>query len=540
MARTPLFRLVQRSLVMARQSLRSGEPPDEIVERWREATLLSRRQFLGGTAAAAGLALAGCGRLQLPGSGEKKQGAAARAAGKGDVLVFGAGIAGLHAAYRLHKAGVGVRVLEAQDRVGGRMYSLRNYFPDGHVVELGGELIDTGHTTMQALAKELGLQLDDYEKDDPAVARDVWFFDGRRRSDAEVVAAFKPIAAKIDEAWETIKGESVSYKEPNNAEPLDRMSIAQWLDQAGAEGWFRKLLDIAYTTEYGREIDEQSSLNFLMLISSEPEPFKVFGDSDERFHVRGGNDQIPTGLAKALGDRVETGARLEAISRAADGSLRCSVRRGQSSDTLVAEHVLIAMPFTVLRDVKLDLELPPVKQRAIQELGYGTNAKLLVGFSDRVWRTAGGSNGSVMTDLPFQLTWEPTRMLPGKSGVLTDFTGGRHGIELAQGTPTQQADAFVRDLERVFPGVAERRIGETRFHWPTFPWTKGSYACYLPGQWTAFSGAEGERVGNLHFAGEHCSADFQGYMEGGAETGARAADEILADLGLAQATEKAA
>ena len=540
MARTPLFRLVQRSLLQARQSLRTGEPPDELVERWREASRISRRQFIGGTAAAAGLALAGCDRIGVSVHKDEKKPATSRAGGKGEVLVFGAGIAGLHAAYRLDKAGVPVRVLEAQDRVGGRMYSLRNYFPEGHVVELGGELIDTGHTTMQELARKLGLQLDDYEKDDPAVSRDVWYFDGRRYKDSEVVAAFRPIAAKIDESWETISGESVSYQEPNNAEPLDRMSIAQWLDEAGAEGWFRELLDVAYTTEYGREIAEQSSLNFLMLISSEPEPFRVFGDSDERFHVRGGYDQIPAGLAKALGDRVETGARLEAISKAADGTLRCSVRRGASSDTLVAEHVVLTLPFSVLREVRLDLEMPPVKRRAIDELGYGTNAKLLVGFSDRIWRTAHGSNGSVMTDLPFQLTWEPTRLLPGKSGVLTCFTGGQRGVELAEGTPAQQAETFLRDLERIFPGATERRLGETRFHWPTFPWTKGSYACYLPGQWTAFGGAEGERVGNLHFAGEHCSADFQGYMEGGAETGARVADEILADLGLAQATEKAA
>jgi monoamine oxidase len=531
--------MIRRSLLQAQHSLRTGEPPREVVERWRETQGISRRQFLGGTAAAAGLALAGCGRVRFPGSGGES-GKATGAGSKGEVLIFGAGIAGLTAGYRLHRAGVPVRILEAQDRVGGRMYSLRNHFPENQTVELGGELIDTGHTHMQELAGELGLQLDDYQQDDPAMSSDVWFFDGRRYKDAEVVEAFRPIAAKIDETWETITGEYVTYQEPNNAGPVDALSIAEWLDQAGAEGWFRELLDVAYTTEYGLEIAEQSSLNFLMLIDSTPEPFHVFGDSDERFHLRGGNDQIPAGLAKALADRVETGARLEAVSQAADGTYRCSVKRGAASETLSAEHVVLTLPFSLLRQVRLDLELPPVKRRAIQELGYGTNAKLLVGFSERIWRTGSRSNGSSMTDLPYQLTWEPTRLLPGKTGVLTNFTGGRHGVELNQGTPAQQAEAFLRDLERVFPGVTERRIGEVRFHWPTFPWTRGSYACYRPGQWTAFSGAEGERVGNLHFAGEHCSADFQGYMEGGCETGTRVAEEILADLGLAQPKEKAA
>jgi monoamine oxidase len=536
MSRTPLFRLIRRSLRLAQVSLRTGMPADEVVDRWRDAPKISRRHFLGTTAVtAAGLA-AGCGRF--PDRSSPSGSSKARSAG--EVLIIGAGIAGLTAGYRLTQKGVPVRILEAQDRTGGRMYSLRDYFPEKQVVELGGELIDTNHESIQALAAELGLTLDDFNQDDAALARDVWFFDGRRYSDAEVVEAFRPIAAKIDAAWETVTGEVVTYKEPNNGEAIDNMSIAQWLDEAGAEGWFRTLLDVAYTTEYGLEIDQQSAWNFLMMIDSNPEPFRIFGDSDERFHVRGGNDQIPAALAKKLEDRIQTGSRLEAITQAADGSYRCSVRRGPASETLSAEHVLLAIPFTLLRQVRIDVEMPPVKREAIQKLGYGTNAKLMVGFSERLWRTAGGSNGSVLTDLPFQLTWEATRLQPGKSGVLVDFTGGQHGVEIGQGTPAQQAERFAADLERVFPGIAERRLGEARFHWPSFEYTRGSYACYLPGQWTGFGGAEIERVGNLHFAGEHCSADFQGFMEGGCETGERAAAEILADLGIAQEQEEKA
>lgn len=538
MSRTPLFRLIRRSLRLAQVSLRTGMPADEAVDRWRDTPKISRRYFLGATAAtAAGLA-AGCGRF--PDRSSKSESSSSKARSAGEVLIVGAGIAGLTAGYRLTQKGVPVRILEAQDRTGGRMYSLRDYFPEKQVVELGGELIDTNHESIQALASELGLTLDDFNQDDAALARDVWFFDGRRYSDAEVVEAFRPIAAKIDEAWETVTGEVVTYKEPNNGQAIDNMSIAQWLDEAGAEGWFRTLLDVAYTTEYGLEIDQQSAWNFLMMIDSNPEPFRIFGDSDERFHVRGGNDQIPAALAKKLEGRIQTGTRLEAITQAADGSYRCSVRRGQTSETLSAEHVLLAIPFTLLRQVRIDVEMPPVKREAIQKLGYGTNAKLMVGFSERLWRTAGGSNGSVLTDLPFQLTWEATRLQPGKSGVLVDFTGGQHGVEIGQGTPAQQAERFAADLERVYPGIAERRLGEARFHWPSFEYTRGSYACYLPGQWTGFGGAEIERVGNLHFAGEHCSADFQGFMEGGCETGERAAAEILADLGIAQEQEEKA
>ncbi|MFN2442616.1 MAG: flavin monoamine oxidase family protein [Thermoanaerobaculia bacterium] len=164
----------------------------------------------------------------------------------------------------------------------------------------------------------------------------------------------------------------------------------------------------------------------------------------------------------------------------------------------------------------------------------------MVGFDQRPWRSRHGSNGSVLTDLPFQLTWETSRLQPGRAGVLTNFTGGRHGVELGEGSDAEQARLLVRDLDHVYPGIAATREGmtEVRFHWPSFRFARGSYASYKPGQWTAFRGVEGERVGNLFFAGEHCSLDAQGFMEGGCETGAAAAAQILGDLGI-QNTEAA-
>jgi monoamine oxidase len=525
-SRTPLFRLVQRSYALARESARTGVPVDEVVERAREARI-TRRSFLGGTAAAAGLALAGRPRRAFA--------APARNARDGEVLVVGAGIAGLTAAWRLHQAAVPVRVLEAQDRAGGRMYSLRDFFPEGQVCELGGELIDTRHVHVRALAEELEIPLDDFVLDDLALSRDLFFFDGRRIGEAELVQAFLPVSDRLVRDLATIGGE-VSYREPNGAEELDRTTLAEWLERSGATGWLRKLLEVAYTTELGLEIDRQSALNLLLLIDPNPAPFRIYGGSDERFHVRGGNDRIPLELARRLGERIETGTRLEAVSKAADGSFRCSVRRGSASRELRARHLVLTLPFTLLREVRLDpsLDLSPAKQRAIRELGYGTNAKLMAGFSRRVWRAL-GSNGSSMTDLPYQISWETSRLQPGRHGILTNFTGGRQGEELGKGTAAEQAAAFVDGLEKVFPGISAARPGmkEARFHWPSFAWTRGSYSAYLPGQWTGFGGAEGEPAGNLRFAGEHCSRDAAGFMEGGCETGEAAAQEILAELSTA-------
>ena len=524
MARTPLFRELARALRLARHSLDTGTPPDEVVELYRERRTVSRREFMGVSAAAAGaLFVQGCAPFlrvpPLPPRG-----------GEEPVLIVGAGIAGLIAGYRLRQAGVPVRIMEAQNRVGGRMYSLRGFFPDGQVAELGGELIDTGHAHVRALAGELEIPLDDLSEDERALARDVWYFNGRRYTDREVVEAFRPLAERITR--DTKEVDDPTYDDPAGGRALDHTSLRAWLDGAGVSGWFRELLDVAYTTEYGLETEEQSALNFLLMIDPEPEPFRIFGESDERFHVRGGNDLITTTLAERLHGSIELGTVLEAVAARGDGGFTATFRRGGTSFDVAAQHLLLAIPFTLLREVRLDVPLGEVKRRAIRELGYGTNAKLMVGFSERVWRDPHRSNGSVLTDLPFQLTWETSRLQPGDSGILTNFTGGRHGVELGRGTPGEQAALFTHDLERVFPGAAAARNGlEARFHWPSFPWTRGSYACYRPGQWTGIRGVEGKNEGRLFFAGEHTSLGAQGFMEGGCETGERAAREILRSLG---------
>lgn len=531
MSRTPLFREVRRAFRLARAAERRGAETVETIEIQREGArraAWTRRDLLAaGAALGAGVAL-GC---RTAARGPRFAATLDR-----PVVVVGAGIAGLTCAYRLQQAGVPVRLFEAQERTGGRMYSLRDRFADGQVIELGGELIDTPHASIRALAAELAIELDDLADEEPGIRAETWWFGGALRSEVEVVEAFRPVAARIEAALAPIPDDAeITYRTPSGAEALDRLTIAEWLAGAGVDGWFRDLLDVAYTTEYGLEIDRQSALNLLWMIDPEPDPFRIFGASDERFHVRGGNDRIPAELTRRLGATISTGHVLEALAPRPAGGYTASFRRGQASVEVAAAAIVLAIPFTLLREVRLDVELPAVKRRAIAELGYGTNAKLMVGFSSRPWRTLHRTNGSAFADLPFQLVWETSRKQSGAAGILTNFTGGRQGLAVAGGTAAEQAARLVADLERVFPGVAAARAGmtEARFHWPSNPWVRGSYACYLPGQWTSICGAEGEPVGDLYFCGEHASLAAQGYMEGGCETGEAAAAALLTRLGVA-------
>jgi len=522
MARTPLFGLLQRAARIARASMSVDAPPDELHERVARARIdRQRRRVLQGAGAA--LLLGGCAQMPRP-----------MGPADDEVVIVGAGIAGLTAAWRLRQAGVRVRLFEAQGRVGGRMLSLRNHFAEGQVVELGGELIDTGHVRIRALAAELDLVLDDLPAGDGA--GDTWYFDGRAIGEREIVEAFVPVARAIDRDVASLGDGELDYRDANPAfRALDAMSIAQWLDRNGVGGWLRKLVDVAYTTEMGLETGEQSALNLLTFIGTDDaDAFRVFGQSDERFHVRGGNDLVVQRLGARLDDAIESGHVLEAVASRGQG-YALSFRAGAASREVLAKQVVLALPFTLLRRVRIDAALPERKRRAIDTLAYGTNAKLMIGFDRRAWREH-DANGASMSDLPYQTTWETSRKQPGNAGVLTNFTGGHHGLALGDGTPRQQADAAVASLERVFPGIATARqdAREARMHWPSQPWVRGSYACLRPGDWSSLRGVMGEAVGGLHFAGEHCALDTQGFMEGGCESGEIAAREVLVQRGVAR------
>jgi monoamine oxidase len=262
----------------------------------------------------------------------------------------------------------------------------------------------------------------------------------------------------------------------------------------------------------------------------------VFGDSDERWHAHLGNDTFTTLIAAQLSpEQVVTDARLTKIIEAEGTFTLVLARSDGTTFSANFDHVVLALPFSTLRDVDLDeVTLSDEKRTIVAELGYGTNAKVMGGFSSRVWRDAYAASGAMVTDLPAQQTWDTSIGQAGPTGIITNFLGGAQGEASGEGdAPTWFAEVAVPALEAAWPGCAAAYSGTAvRMHWPTAPHAKGSYACYRPGQW-AFWGLEGVREGNLHFCGEHTSLDFQGWMEGGAETGALVAAEILDDLGVA-------
>jgi monoamine oxidase len=520
MGRTYLFSRLERALQLAAYCEATGLATAEGLERVAEARWSRRRFLVTMAVATAGTAL---GTITPP--------RLARGAASPRIVIVGAGCAGLTCAYRLQQAGIEARVLEAGKRVGGRMLSLREGFPGGRITELGGEFLDSDHTSLLRLVQELDLSLTDVREADGDLESEVFYFAQRRVPFTEVVESFRPVAARMRADLATLTGDgSVTYRHPNNGAALDKLSIAEWLETRGVTGVIRALLEVAYVAEYGLDADAQSALNLLLLIEPEPEHFKLYGKSDERFRITAGNDSVPTRLAARLQRPIEFEARLEAIRQRHGGTYVLTVNQAGTVRDIEADRIVLTLPFTMLRHVDLRVELPPQKRLAIDTLGYGTGAKVLAGFSQRVWRAA-GSNGSTYADLAYQCAWEPSRDYPGAHGVLTNLSGGSRGLAVGKGTPEAQAADFVHQIDAVFPGTAVAYTGRAvRFHWPSAPFVQGSYACYRPGQYTTIAGVEREAVGGLHFAGEHTSLDFQGFMNGACESGERAAQEVLASV----------
>jgi monoamine oxidase len=532
MGRSPLFKAVRRFLRRAHAANTLGLSPDEAASATPYGP--SRRDVLLGSLVVP--LAAACGD-NLPAQTEDP--------GPG-IAIIGGGIAGLTAAHFLRLAGVRAEVYEASMRIGGRMWTDRESLADsGQLVELGGELIDTDHVVIQALMTSHGLDLDDLPVATEGLEQDLFFMDGAPVPAATLVAQFQPVAAKM--ASVTAMSEGTDPASTMLFERIDNMSIPEWLGDAtvGAglapTALIRRVLEVAYLEEFGLEVAEQSAWNLLTLIDFETvDPFHIFGDSDERYHTHQGNDALPAKMAARLDDRIHLDHALTKVVKGTGGySLTFSTAGGEQ--VIEAAHVVFALPFTRLRDVDLaEAGLSEDKLTVIEELGYGTNAKLMLQFARRPWETGPrASNGSVITNAGdgamlgsgLQTTWATSRGQDGLEGILTNFVGGQRGIAIGEGTPESQAQKVLPWIEQVFPGTQAQYVAGSavRMHWPTYPFTKGSYASYKKGQW-AFFGTEGAREDNAHFCGEHCSEDYQGYMEGGAETGAMVAAELLDDL----------
>jgi monoamine oxidase len=326
---------------MARTPL-AGAVQDAVSAVAAEKRRTTRTRFVRDAGAAA-LALTAFGRVA-----ETARGAAAP-----KIVVVGAGLAGLSAAYTLKKAGHRAEVHEAPDRIGGRCWTMRGAFADAQIAEHGGELIDQSHAQVRQLAQGLGLKLDNLLQAEQNGTELLAWLDGAPYSYEEMTDDLKA-------AWQKIHADVSAASYPTTFEistergrQLDRMSIVDWIEETfegGMESRIGRVLDIAYNIEYGAECTDQSALNLLYLLGySGQGQFRVFGPSNEKYHVAGGNDQIADALAARLPGQITTGSELVAVRRNATGTFTLTFAQAAGTKTVAADKVVLALPFSILR-----------------------------------------------------------------------------------------------------------------------------------------------------------------------------------------------
>ena len=536
MARTALMRSLQRLAREHAEADRLGVDPAELRGRRADASALTRRELLAGAGAgAAALLLARAPAISL--------GAAAPR-----IAIVGGGIAGMTAALTLADAGLGSTVYEASDRIGGRMHSdRRGYWSDGQTSEWCGELIDTNHKTLLHLAQRFRLATRDLRAAEPNGSEDTLSFFGAYYPEEHADEDFQPVHQALQRDVQAASYPTTAFISTPGGIALDSMSVYDWIESRVPGGHRSPLgmyLDIAYNGEYGAETTDQSALNLVYLLGYKARPgnFSIFGASDERYRIAGGNEQLPEAIADSLPGDVQLGARMSTIARRPDGTIALTI----GGSTVIADRVILTLPFAVLRTLDYTgAGFAPLKVTAIEELGRGRNAKLQLQFGSRFWNATGAwpgvSNGNSFSDTGYQATWDVSRAQTGASGILVLYIGGDIAGSLTPSTPYGDAatdpavggyaSAFMPRLEAVYPGAAAHWNGKATLSAPNLdPDLLASYVYYRVGQYHQFGGWEKLRQGNIHFAGEWGSQDFQGFMEGGASEGVRAANEIVADL----------
>jgi monoamine oxidase len=537
---------VQAATLTSTYARRTGCDLDEAAEAVGDG--LTRRRLLQGAGVVAAVAAIPVG-LASPAAARPSV-RSAKAQPK--VVIIGSGIAGLGCAHRLWSHyGVHAEIYEYDDKPGGRIRTLRGHFDGGQLIEEHAEFINPEHTATLALAKRFGLTLDNTDHyPEPNQDQLSLQFDGKLWSQAALNHDWHTFGWKLfhDAAVNKAPFPTLHTHSTKWGRRWDRMSVSEWVDAhvpGGVGGDFGQLCISAVLDEYGGPPEEQSALNLIYLLGgdasaksgNQPKSAPVLGGADEKWHIQGGNDQLIHGILDRLpSGAVRVGEELVAVRSRGHGRYTVTLRKGHGRRHVVADHVVLALPFTTLRDVELaHAGIPALHRRAIHTEPLGSNAKMFLQFTDRVWDDHHKTGNAYCAGV-VQGAWDATGYQSGTTGILAALPGGtvgtdwgqRYGLHHYRGNaPAAMVDDYLEQFNAIFPGVKPAYNGRSYYVWSSGdPHIRGAYSYLKVGQYTGFNGIQGRREGNLHFAGEHTSVNFQGYIEGGLRSGQRCADEI--------------
>lgn len=431
------------------------------------------------------------------------------------MIVAGAGLAGLAAARALEARGAAVTIVEARDRVGGRVWTLRRQFAARQHAEAGADLIEGEQEHILALAKELGLKT-------VRILRESFGFygldaRGRRRvhdGPGAMAKVGKLLAGPIrdftlaEERWDSAI-----------AQRLGRQSVRQWLERVKAPADLRAGV-CGFRGFFLADPEDLSLLPFV-------EQFAEWGPpgQDRIFRIQGGNDRLATVMAKRMRGAILLKTVVRRVRRHHDRVTVTIEALGKPHTEISADFFVCALPASTARGVLFDPSLPEAQHDAIAHLRYGCATRLLLQFDRRFWKKRGRPS-AFGTDLPIGAVWDGNEQQRGPQGILSFLAGGEASKKLQEMLHTQGERGVIGELDWL--GRPGRLLASQVVAWDHDPWARGGYAYFDPGFDPLWRAWLARPAGRILFAGEHTSVKWQGYMNGAIESGLRAAAEVSA------------
>ncbi|HEX4466627.1 MAG TPA: NAD(P)/FAD-dependent oxidoreductase [Solirubrobacteraceae bacterium] len=517
------------------EAIERGLPVEEVlgeherIERARRAHEMNRRELL-----AAATGIAGTVAMANPAlSFARSLGSKATPR----IAIVGSGLAGLRCAHQLWnlkpRRPIASTIFEANpERIGGRCWSLRDYFSNGLITEHGGSFINTNQRAVRHLARSLGLTLEEVNGGNLFSGEEVYWIDGASYTNKEALADWQSVG------YRTFRSALREAKTPAGKKLLDSMSVTEWLEGSaiGTTSRFGKLMLACTVAEQGGDPEDQSALLLIEEFGFKKSTTLTTGEGDERFHITGGNDQLVTGmLAQLPPETVQLGHKLVALQTLSNGSFKLVLDVAGSTVESTADVVVLALPFATLREVDLSKSgLSSTKRHVIETMGMGTNAKIHLELGRATWPAAGYS-GDLLTEWEgLCCGWDDSVPLGADASPLLylGYPGGRVGRDVLTGAahgpaPSKDVTWMLSQMDQLFPGTTAAYAGRAyEDHWSEDPYTNGAYSFWAVGQASNFGELAGTPEGSILFAGEHTSVENEGYLDGAVETGERAANEI--------------
>jgi monoamine oxidase len=443
------------------------------------------------------------------------------------VIVIGAGIAGLVAAFELARQGHDPLVLEAQNRVGGRVYTLRDFAP-GLYAEAGAMRIPRVHDLTLAYCRLFGLRLRPFVMGNP---NGIVYVGGRRMTAAEAAADPDRLGFEVAEhergrtysdLWEeatrdlrqaVARDEEAAWVEI--VRRYDQYSLREFLVTKGfSEGAIEM---------YGVMNFVESDMNNAVVEELREDLGRAFEDMQE---IVGGMDLLPRAFFAQIPDRVRFGAEVHAIDQDPDGvTVHLKTEAGRYSER--GDYAIVAIPFSCLRHVEVVAPFSREKQKAIRQLNYSASTKILFQVRERIWEDEDGIfGGATVTDLPIRRMNYPTPDPSTRRGVLlASYTWSQDAARWGAMDEETRLEEALEDVSKIHPRIREVYEVGASHAWYDDRWANGAFALFAPEQQTQLQAAITAPEGRIHFAGEHCSL-YHAWIQGALESGIRAARAI--------------